>query len=79
MSEGMVTGREGFELYPGDWVVVEQSLLKIEGEVDKTFEKAGRVKVRVDGARNVLVKADDCRLHRLGRPSLRHENFGRFH
>ncbi|MCX2819368.1 hypothetical protein EGH25_08390 [Haladaptatus sp. F3-133] len=68
----------GVNLYPGDWVVVERPLLSVEGEVVDVFQRAGKLKIRVDGAKDVVTNVGDFHLHDEGRPSLRKERFRRF-
>jgi len=78
MEEERPTDRDGVNLYPGDWVIVERPLLTVEGEIVDVFEKAGKVKIRGYGAKDVMTNACNCRLHDEGRPSLRKEKFERF-
>ena len=78
MDEARPQDGDGVNLYRGDWVVVERPLLRVEGEIVRVFEEAGKAKVRVDGSEDVVTNATNCRLHREGRPALRFEAFDRF-
>jgi hypothetical protein len=77
MEQERPSDRDGVNLYPGDWVVVERPLLKVEGEVVRVFEQ-GKVQVHAGSGRMLTTNAGNCHLHEYGRPSLREEQFERF-
>jgi len=70
MAEDRPSDRDGVNLYEGDWVVVEEQMLKVEGEVVEAVEGSEVVTVRV-GVRHIAQRSENCQLHEEGRPEVR--------